>query len=269
MYPYFLQLRMVLLVTLVATCGPACHHTHASNVATSAPGAVSGAAEAAAPVRDVNWEARAAVVHVDPGNSETHRRSESAFSTRTSSASVDSHTSSLLVQTAALSPTGSNKQPRVEQQLRDMGLDVVGIKRSRLRDPNQYNVMVEDVTYVEESERKNAWDPTTFTMTPVIHVRVISANERKSFEGTPITVRVWNGNLNANAADGYGRKLALARAELGKQLVAWLSTRVHTAPAPPAQPTHAAEVRAAQPQAAPPVSAGPAPASRVAHSSSE
>ena len=129
--------------------------------------------------------------------------------------------------------------------------------------------MVEDVTYVEEAERKNAWDPTTFTLTPVIHVRVISANERKTFEGTPITVKVWGGNLSASAADSHGRKLAQARAELGKQLVAWLSTRVHPAPAAPAQTAPATESRVAQPQATPPASAGPAPPPRVAHSSTE
>ena len=208
------------------------------------------------------------MVHVDPGNSVAKRRSESTFSTRTSNAGVDSHTSSLLVQVAALNHTLSIKQPRVEQQLRDMGLNVVGLKRSRLRAPNDYNVLVEDVTYVQEQERKNTRDPTTYTMTPAIHVRVISANERTTMEGTPITVKVWGGNLAAEAAEVYGRKLALARTELGKQLVAWLSSRLHVTSASPAASATVspAEQKAAQPQApAAPNASGSAPAARVAH----
>jgi hypothetical protein len=262
------QFVAVTLTVISASFSTACHKAQTRN--TSIPAASSGDASGVdvEPVRDANWQARAAVVHVDPGNSVTKRRSESTFSTRTSSASVDSHTSSLLVQVAALKHTLSIKQPRVEQQLRDMGLQVVGLKRSRLRAPNDYNVLVEDVTYVEESDRKNAWDPVTYTMTPAIHVRIISANERTSLEGTPITVKVWSGNLTAESAENYGRKLALARTDLAKQLVTWLETRLHATPASPAAPAtnKPAEQKAAQQQApAAPNASGNTPTARVAH----
>ncbi len=175
--------------------------------------------------KDPEWPKRAVVVSVDPGNSVTARRSESRFSTRTSHASVDSHTSSMLVQVAALSHVVSIKKPLVEQQLREMGLDVVAMKRSKLRQPNAFNVLVEDITYVEEVERKNNWDPVVFTLTPAIHVRVITANERNTFEAPPITVRSY-GPLSSQAAETYGRQLALARVELGKRLVEWLGGRL-------------------------------------------
>lgn len=180
-------------------------------------------------VRDAAWQTRAAVVSVDPGNSVTNRRSESTFSTRTSRASIGSHTSSLLVQVAALNHSIAQKQPLVEQRLRDMGLQVIGKRRSKLRQPNNYNVLVEDVTYVDEAERKNAHEPVTYTIIPAVHVRVISANERTTIEGTPIAVKVPAGNLSPSAAEMYGRKLAGARAELGKQLVHWLEPRLHLA----------------------------------------
>ncbi len=219
-------------------------------------------------MRDGDWQLRAAVVNVDPGNSVTQRRSESTFSTRTSKASVDSHTSSLLVQVAALNHTLSIKQPHVEQQLRAMGLQVVGLKRSRLRAPNDYNVLVEDVTYVEELDRKNTWDPISYTMTPTIHVRVISANERTTLEAPPITVKVWGGNLTADVAETYGRKLALARVDLAKQLVTWLGARIHVAPANPAtrSPNKPDEQRPVQPQiTTAPSASGKASAARLAH----
>jgi hypothetical protein len=193
--------------------------------------------------RDAAWHSRAAVVGVDPGNSVTNRRSESTFSTRTSHASVDSHTSSLLVQVAALNHSTAQRQPLVEQQLRDMGLQVVGQRRSKLHQPNNYNVLVEDVTYVEEVERKSARDPVAYTLIPAIHVRVISANERTTIEGTPIPVKVNGTSLSPGAADMYGRKLASARTELGKQLVQWLGTRLRLSTArdalPPANRTAA------------------------------
>jgi hypothetical protein len=191
---------------------------------------VSSSSVAAAPEHDAAWRKRAAVVNVDPGNSMTKRRSESTFTPRTSRASVDSHTSSLLVQVAALSHIVSIHKPLVEQQLREIGLDVVGMKHSKLHAPNSYNVLVEDVTYVEEVERKNAWDPVVYTLTPAIHVRVITANERNSFEAAPITVRSY-GTMTPEAADTYGRKLAMARLELGKRLVDWLGGRLGLTPA--------------------------------------
>jgi hypothetical protein len=199
--------------------------------------------------KDPQWSKRAVVVNVDPGNSLTDRRSESRFSTRTSHASVDSNTSSMLVQVAALSHIVSIKKPLVEQQLRDMGLDVVAMKRSRLRQPNAFNVLVEDITYVEEVERKNNWDPVVFTLTPAIHVRVITANERSTLVGPPITVRSY-GPLSSQAAANYGRQLALARLELGKRLVQWLGGRL-------ALPSTSTEASAATPQAtkSPPKSA--------------
>ena len=262
------QFAAVTLTVISTSISSACHKAQTRNAGTAAASSVDASGTDDEPARDANWQVRAAVVHVDPGNSVTKRRSESTFSTRTSSASVDSHTSSLLVQVAALKHTLSVKQPRVEQQLRDMGLQVVGLKRSRLHAPNDYNVLVEDVTYVEESDRKNTWDPVTYTMTPAIHVRVISANERTSLEGTPITVKVWGGNLTAEAAENYGRRLAAARTDLAKQLVTWLETRVHATPASPAVPAtdNPTEQKAVQKQtpAAPNASAN-APAARVAH----
>jgi hypothetical protein len=96
-----------------------------------------------------------------------------------------------------------------------------------LRQPNQYNVLVEDVTYVDEAERKNTHDPVTYTLVPAVHVRVISANERTTLEGTHVPVKIYGGNLSADAADMYGKKLAGARAELGRQLVRWLQPRLH------------------------------------------
>lgn len=181
----------------------------------------------AIPVRDATWHQRAAVVGVDPGNSVSQRRSESTFSTRTSRASMDSHTSSLLVQVVALKHSVALKQPRLEQQLRDIGLQVVGHRRSKLRQPNDYNVLVEEVTYVEESERKSTREPLAYTLIPVVHVRVISANERTTLEGTPITVKVHGGTLAPEAADLFGSKLAAARAALGRRLVQWLAPRLH------------------------------------------
>jgi hypothetical protein len=130
------------------------------------------------------------------------------------------------VQVAALNHSVALKQRLLEQQLRDVGLQVVGQRRSKLHRPNDYNVLVEDVTYVEESERKNVWCPVAYTIVPAIHVRVISANERTSFEGTPIAVKVHGGTLSPEAADVYGSKLAAARAELGRRLVQWLESRL-------------------------------------------
>jgi hypothetical protein len=181
--------------------------------------------QAAAPKHDAAWRKRAAVVNVDPGNSVTKRRSESAFSPRTSRASVDSHASSLHVQIAALNHIVSIHEPLVEQQLREMGLEVVGLKQSKRHDPAAFNVFVEDVTYVEEVERKNTWDPLVFTLTPTIHVRVITANDRNTLEAEPITVRS-HGPLSPQAAESYGRKLALERIDLGKRLVEWLAGRL-------------------------------------------
>jgi hypothetical protein len=205
----------------------ACQRVH------SAPPSVAAAPAsplAAAPQQDAAWRKRAAVVNVDPGNSVTKRRSESTFTPRTSRASVDSHTSSLLVQVAALNHIVSIHKPLVEQQLRAMGLDVVGMKHSKLHAPNSFNVLVEDVTYVEEVEKKNAWDPVVYTLTPAIHVRVITANERSTFEAAPIMVRSY-GTMSPEAADTYGRKLAMARLELGKRLVDWLGGRLSLSPA--------------------------------------
>lgn len=229
----------------------------ASTVAPKPAAAPAAENTPATDVRDDAWRRRAAVVNVDPGNSMTERRSESNFSTRTSRAGVDSHTSSLLVQVAALNHIVSIKKPLVEQQLRDMGLDVVGVKHSKLRAPNRFNVLVEDVTYVEEIERKNAWDPVVYTLTPAIHVRVITANERSTLEAAPITVRSY-GPLTPQAADNYGKQLARARLDLGKRLVEWLGGRLtlpapstaaaaSAKPAPPrapkSQPRHADDVR--------------------------
>jgi hypothetical protein len=197
--------------------------------------------------KDPEWSKRVVVVSVDPGNAVTARRSESRFSTRTSRASVDSHTSSMLVQVAALSHIGSIKKPLVEQQLREMGLDVVAMKRSKLRQPNAFNVLVEDITYVEEVERKNSWDPVVFTLTPAIHVRVITANERNTFEASPITVRSY-GPLSSQVAETYGRQLALARIELGKRLVEWLGGRLSLP-----SPNTAASTTNATPPASKPV----------------
>ncbi len=205
----------------------ACQRVHSAPPPTAAAPATPAAA---VPEHDAAWRNRAAVVNVDPGNSVTKRRSESTFTPRTSRASVDSHTSSLLVQVAALNHIISIHKPLVEQQLRELGLDVVGMKHSKLRAPNSFNVLVEDVTYVEEVERKNTWDPVVYTLTPAIHVRVITANERSTFEAAPITVRSY-GAMTPEAADNYGRKLALARLELGKRLVDWLGGRLSLSPA--------------------------------------
>jgi len=235
----------LMLAALSGLGSVACQKTQARN--TQAPPAASTtSAVEETPVRDAAWHQRAAVVSVDPGNSVCKRRSESTFSTRTSHASVESQTSSLLVQVAALKHSVALKQPRLEQQLRDMGLQVVGQRRSKLHHPNDYNVLVEDITYVEESERKNTWGPVAYSLIPAIHVRVISANERASLEGTPIAVKVYGGTLSPEAVDVYGSKLAAARAELGRQLVRWLESRlqvpatsetaastVHIAKAPP------------------------------------
>jgi hypothetical protein len=86
-------------------------------------------------------------------------------------------------------------------------------------------VLVEDVIYVEEVERKHEWEPIVYTMTPAIHVRIITANERSTFESPPITVRTY-GPLTAQAAEGYGQKLAAARLNLGKRLIEWLESRL-------------------------------------------
>ncbi len=215
----------LMLAVLSCLGSVACHKTQARNTHAPPTASTTGAVEET-PVRDAAWHQRAAVVSVDPGNAVSKRRSESTFSTRTSHASVDSRTSSLLVQVAALKHSVALKPPRLEQQLRDMGLQVVGQRRSKLHHPNDYNVLVEDVTYVEESERKNAWGPVVYTLVPAIHVRVISANERASLEGIPIAVKVHGGTLSPEAADVYGSKLAAARADLGKQLVQWLESRL-------------------------------------------
>ena len=224
----------------------ACQRAHA--VAPTAGSAPAGSDASAPVVKDEAWRKRAAVVNVDPGNSVTQRRSESSFTPRTSRAGVDSHTSSLLVQVAALNHIVSIKKPLVEQQLRDMGLEVVGMRRSKLRAPNSFNVLVEDVTYVEEVERKNAWDPVVYTMIPAIHVRVITANERNTFEAAPITVRSY-GPLTPQAADNYGRQLAQARIDLGKRLVEWLGGRL----ALPPMASAAASAKPAAPQPMKPV----------------
>ncbi len=227
MRPFLHNFGAIVLTFLGFGATFACQRVH------SAPPPVAAAPAtpvAAVPERDAAWSKRAAVVNVDPGNSVTKRRSESTFTPRTSRASVDSHTSSLRVQVAALNHIVSIHKPLVEQQLREMGLEVVGMKHSKLHAPNSFNVLVEDVTYVEEVERKNAWDPVVYTLTPAIHVRVISANERSSFEATPIMVRSY-GTMSPEAAETYGRKLALARLELGKRLVDWLSGRLSLAPA--------------------------------------
>jgi hypothetical protein len=192
------------------------HHA----VAVAAPAVASSQ-----PERDAAWSHRAAVVSVDPGNSAAQRRSESHFTPRTSNANVDSHTSSLLIQVAALNHLVSVHKPFIEQQLRNLGLDVTAVKQSKLRKPNSFNVLVEDVTYVEEAERKHEWEPIVYTMTPAIHVRVISANERSTFEAPPIMVRTY-GPMTSQAADGYGRQLATERIDLGKRLIEWLEARL-------------------------------------------
>jgi len=201
-----------------------CHRAQSRAPATQAPVAslpdAAGASE-----RDDAWQRRAAVVNVDPGNSLTQRRSESHFTPRTSRASMDSQTSSLLVQVSALNHLVSVHKPLIEQQLRELGLNVVGTKHKKLPKPNSYNVLVEDVTYVEEVERKHAWEPIVYTMTPTIHVRVISANERSTFEAPKITVRSL-GPMTPQSAETYGRQLALARVSLGQKLVAWLESRL-------------------------------------------
>lgn len=218
------------VLTLFASCGAlGCQKTPSLPQAASAP----ASAPSAVHTHDAAWRKTAAVVNVDPGNSVTRRRSGSAFSPRTSRASVDSHTSSLLVQMAALNHIVSIHKPLVEQQLREMGLDVVGLKQSKLHDPNSFNVFVEDVTYVEEVERKNAWDPIIYTLTPTIHVRVITANDRNTLQSEPITVRSY-GPLSPEAAQNYGRKLALARIELGNRLVEWLTERLSLSTGTPA-----------------------------------
>lgn len=203
----------------------ACHQTQVRSTQAPPKASVAGTAEDT-PIRDAAWHQRAAVVSVDPGNSLSKRRSESTFSTRTSHASVDSQTSSLLVQVAALNHAVAMKQPRLEQQLRDIGLQVVGQRRSKMHHPNDYNVLVEDITYVEESESKSVRVHIAYTLVPALHVRVISANERTSLEGTPIAVKVHGGTLSPEAADMYGRKLVVARAELGRRLVQWLESRL-------------------------------------------
>ncbi len=227
-----LQVHMRPLLQLLgsialSTCGlftvVGCHSAHTRD--THSPAAV---AEPSAPPeaeRDKAWSRRAAVVNVDPGNAVSQRRSESHFSPRTSKASVDSHTSSLAIQVAALNQLGSIHKPLIEQQMRDLGLDVTAIRQSKLHKPNSYNVLVEDVTYVEDVERKHEWEPIVYTMTPAIHVRIISANERSTFEAPPITVRSY-GPLTAQAAEGYGQKLAAARLNLGKRLIEWLESRL-------------------------------------------
>jgi len=218
----------IILVVLASGGLGGCHRLHSGSPRSAA---VTPTGEpAVTPPQDAAWRSRAVVLHVDPGNSVTKRRSESAFTPRTSHASVDGQSSSLRVQVAALSHTVSIKKPLVEQQLREMGLVVIGIKHSKLHQPNSFNVLVEDVTYVEEAERKNNWDPVVCTLTPTIHVRVISANERKTFQAAPITVRSV-GPLSSDAAENYGRKLSLARIELGKQLVDWLAARLPLSPA--------------------------------------
>jgi len=216
-----------MLAALSGLGSVACQQTQVRNNQTPPTASTTGAVEET-PVRDAAWHRRAAVVSVDPGNSVSKRRSESTFSTRTSHASVDSQTSSLLVQVAALKHSVALKQPRLEQQLREIGLQVVGQRRSKLHHPNDYNVLVEDITYVEESERKNNWSPVVYTLVPAIHVRVISANERTTLEGTPIAVKIYGGTLSPEAADMYGSKLAAARAELGRQLVQWLESRLQS-----------------------------------------
>jgi hypothetical protein len=217
---------LVLLAVLGGPIASACHHSETRG-AKNAPAQSDVSLEEDTTVHDAAWYSRAAVVNVDPGNSVTQRRSESTFSTRTSHANVDSHTSSLLVQVAALNRSLALKQPLLEQQLRAAGLQVTGQRRSKLQQPNNYNVLVEDVTYVEEVERKNPHDPIAYTIVPAVHVRVISANERTTIEGTAIAVKVYGSTLSADAADMYGKKLATARAELGKQLVNWLQSRLH------------------------------------------
>lgn len=227
MRPSLNNFGVIVLTILAIEASFACQKVHSGAPYNAAAPVVE--TTAAAPEQDAAWSKRAAVVAVDPGNSITKRRSESAFTPRTSRASVDSHTSSLLVQVAALNHIVSIHKPLVEQQLRAMGLEVVGMKHSKLHKPNSFNVLVEDVTYVEEVERKNTWDPVVYTMTPTIHVRVITANERKTLEAKPITVRSF-GPLSSQAADNYGRQLALARLELGKRLVDWLGGRLPPAP---------------------------------------
>jgi hypothetical protein len=227
MRPFLHNFGAIVLIISGFGATSACHRVHSAQPPVAAAPA---SPVAAVPEQDAAWSKRAAVVNVDPGNSVTKRRSESAFTPRTSRASVDSHTSSLLVQVAALNHIVSIHKPLVEQQLREMGLNVVGMKHSKLHAPNSFNVLVEDVTYVEEVERKNAWDPVIYTLTPTIHVRVISANERSTLEAAPIMVRSY-GTMTPEAADTYGRKLALARLELGKRLVDWLGGRLSLTPA--------------------------------------
>ena len=207
------------------------------------------------PERDGAWSRRAVVVNIDPGNALTQRRSESHFTPRTSRASVDSHTSSLLVQVAALNQLVAEKAPIIEQQLRELGLNVVETKHRKLHKPNAYNVLVEDVTYVEEVERKHEWEPIVYTMTPAIHVRVISANQRSSFEAPAITVRSY-GPMTSQAAEGYGKQLASARVSLGKRLVEWLESRL-----PPAAANASAAAAPVSPTAPAASSAKPVPQS--------
>src|SRR5664280_987673 len=144
--------------TVVAGCHRAQPRALQNGAVATSPG------ESSVPEHDNAWGRRAAVVNVDPGNSITKRRSESHFTPRTSRASVDSHSSSLLVQVAALNHLVSIHKPLVEQQLRELGLDVVGTKHRKLRSPNSFNVLVEDVTYVEEVERKHPWEPVVYTL---------------------------------------------------------------------------------------------------------
>lgn len=224
----FVQISgFIVLITSGLPMLVACHRAQSrephDTVALTAPAAASAPAE-----HDAAWAQTAAVVNVDPGNAVSQRRSESHFTPRTSKASVDSHTSSLAIQVAALNHQISVHKPLIEQQLRDLGLHVTAVKQSKMRNPtsfNSFNVLVEDVTYVEEVERKHDWEPVVYTMIPVIHVRVITANERNSFEAKPITVRTY-GPLTSQAAADYGRQLATARVNLGKQLVEWLDSRV-------------------------------------------
>ncbi|GEM_PF-3466826 len=224
---------------LAPLCALSCAGCHGPTPrAAESASAVRLASSAAPKDRDTAWKTRAAVVTVDPGNSLANRRSESAFSVRTSRAGVASHTSSLLVQVAALNHSIARKQPLIEQQLRALGLQVVGRQRSNLRHPNDYNVLVEDVTYVDEPTPESGRGPLTFTIVPALHVRVISANERRTLEGAPITVKL-RGNLTPTAAEVYGRQLASTRAELGQQLIRWLETRLPLTPTPsPAAPSN-------------------------------
>ena len=150
MCPIFHNFGLIVLAFWAMSASSACQGVH-SRAPNTGPATIAEDS-AAAPEQDAAWRKRAAVVNVDPGNSITERRSESTFTPRTSRAGVDSHTSSLLVQVAALNHIISIHKPLVEQQLREMGLIVVGMKHSKLHRPNSFNVLVEDVTYVEEVE---------------------------------------------------------------------------------------------------------------------